>query len=51
MSDIADLLHRIRDGLLVAASAIERDDELGAAEELERTITEARERLEELKAA
>lgn len=51
MTDVASILHRIRDGLLVAASALERDDEIGAAEELERTITEAREGIDEMRAA
>ncbi len=49
MSEVSELIHRIRDGLLVAATAIERDDELAAAEVLERTISEARDRIDELR--
>lgn len=48
---LAALLHRLRDGLLMAANLLERGDEIAAAEEIERTISQAREDLEDLRAA
>lgn len=48
---LASLLHSLRDGLLVAAAALERGEEVEAAAILEQTITETRAALEELRAA
>lgn len=51
MSALSRLLHELRDGLLVAISALERGDEVGAFEELERIASRTREGLEELRVA
>jgi len=51
VSPLASLLHRLRDGLLTAANLLERGKDIEAAEEIERALAEAREGLEELKAA
>jgi hypothetical protein len=51
MSELSALLHFLRDGLLLAIGALDRDDELAAAEQLEETLNEGRRRLEELRAA
>lgn len=51
MSEISKLLHFLRDGLLLAIGALDREDELEAASKLEETLTEGRRRLEEIKAA
>lgn len=50
MSALSQLLHELRDGLLVAIAALERGDELGAFEELERIAGRIRVGLEELRA-
>lgn len=50
-SQLAQLLHQLRDRLLVAAAAIERGDDLAAADELEEAMDEARRGIEELRAA
>jgi hypothetical protein len=51
MATLAALLHRIRDGLLVAAVAVERGDDDAAVDALEVTLADARSTLEELKAS
>jgi len=51
VSPLAALLHRMRDGLLTAANLLERGDELEAAEQIERTLAEARAEIDELRAA
>lgn len=48
---VRDLLHRLRDGLLVAATHLERGEEVEAAESLEKTLSDCRDELQELKAA
>lgn len=51
MSALVDLLHRLRDGLLVSASALERGDETEAADCLERMLAETREEIKKLRDA
>lgn len=51
ISALAGLLHKLRDGLLVAADALQRGDEIEAAQILETTIDETRKALQELRAA
>lgn len=48
---VSHLLHQLRDGLLVAATHLERGDEVEAAESLEQTLTHCRDELQELRAA
>lgn len=50
MSGLAAVLHRLRDRVLLAIAALERGDELGAADEIEGAVAEARARIRELAA-
>jgi hypothetical protein len=49
VNELTKLLHFLRDGLLLAIGALERGNEIEAAEQLESTLTEGRKRVEELR--
>lgn len=46
MTPLGDILHKLRDALLVAASALERGDETEAAEAIEDAARDIRAQLE-----
>lgn len=47
MSQLGNLLHKLRDALLLAAQDLERGDEAAAAETIEEAAREIRQELEE----
>lgn len=51
MRRLVEILHALRDDLLRAAAALERDDELGALHELEAATEKVRSTIDEIRAA